>query len=135
MVAQQCRRHRRQGFNSWVGKISRRRAWQPTPIFFPGESHGQRSLAGCSPWGCKESGTTERLTHARPALLCFEDDCIFRRLRVCADPASRESGGAVFPRAPAQLCQCLILVILEPFQTLHQPKDYNLKAQVMGSIL
>ena len=36
--------------------------WQPTPSSLPGKSHGQRSLAGCSPWGCKESGTTERLT-------------------------------------------------------------------------
>ena len=35
----------------WVGKIPRRRAWQPTPVFLPGESHGQRSLAGCSWWG------------------------------------------------------------------------------------
>ena len=35
-----------------------RRAWQPTPVFFPGESHGQRSLVGYSPQGCKESNTT-----------------------------------------------------------------------------
>ena len=33
--------------------------WQPIPVFLPGESHGQRSLAGCSPWGHKESDTTE----------------------------------------------------------------------------
>ena len=39
-----------------------RRAWQPTPIFLPGESHGQRSLAGYSPWGHKESDVTERLS-------------------------------------------------------------------------
>ena len=39
-----------------------RRKWQPTPVFFPGESHGQRSLAGCSPWGRKKLDTTERLT-------------------------------------------------------------------------
>ena len=32
----------------------------PTPVFLPGESHGQRSLVGCSPWGCKESDTTEQ---------------------------------------------------------------------------
>ena len=38
-----------------------RRQWQPTPVFLPGESHGRRSLGGCSPWGCKESDTTERL--------------------------------------------------------------------------
>ena len=35
------------------------REWQPTPVFLPGESHGQRSLTGYSPWGHKESDTTE----------------------------------------------------------------------------
>ena len=42
-----------------------RRAWQPTPIFWPGESHGQRSLVGYSPWGCTESDTTEQLSTAQ----------------------------------------------------------------------
>ena len=46
-------------FHPWVGKIPWRRTWQPTPAFLPGESHGQRSLAGYSPWGHKESDTTE----------------------------------------------------------------------------
>ena len=55
----QCRRHKRCRFNPWVGKIPWRRAWQPTPGFLPGESHGQRSLAGYSPLGCKELDTTE----------------------------------------------------------------------------
>ena len=41
-------------FNPWVRKISWRRAWQPTPVFLPRELHGQRSLAGDSPWGHKE---------------------------------------------------------------------------------
>ena len=49
----QCRRHRRPRFNPWVRKIPWRRTWQPTPVFFPGESHGQRNLVGYSPWGCK----------------------------------------------------------------------------------
>ena len=44
---------------SLVGKIPWRRAWQPTPIFLPGESHGQRSLVGYSPWGHKESDKIE----------------------------------------------------------------------------
>ena len=39
-----------------------RRAWQLTPVFLPGEFHGQRSLVGYSPWGCKEPDTTEKLT-------------------------------------------------------------------------
>ena len=44
------------------GKCPCRRKWQPTPVFLPGESHGQRSLAGYSPWGCKELDTTEQLS-------------------------------------------------------------------------
>ena len=46
-------------FDPWVGKIHWRRAWQPTPVFLPGASRGQRSLAGCSPQGHTESDTTE----------------------------------------------------------------------------
>ena len=52
----QCWRH---GFDPWVRRISCRRKWQPTPVFFPGQSHGQRSLAGYNPWGHKESDRTE----------------------------------------------------------------------------
>jgi len=44
---------------TWVQKIPWRRAWQPTPVFLPGESQGQRSLVDYSSWGCKESDTTE----------------------------------------------------------------------------
>ena len=43
-------RRKRYGFNSWVGKISWRMVWQPTPVFLPGESHGQRSVVGCRLW-------------------------------------------------------------------------------------
>ena len=56
-----CRRHR---FDPWLRKIPWNRKWQPTPVFLLGKSHGQRSLAGYSPWGCKESDTTGQLhTH------------------------------------------------------------------------
>ena len=41
-----CRTHRRHGFNPWVRKIPWRRKWQPTPVFLPGESHGQRKPGG-----------------------------------------------------------------------------------------
>jgi len=47
---------RRHGFDPWVGKIPWRQKLQPTPVFFPGKFHGQRSLVGYSPWGHKESG-------------------------------------------------------------------------------
>ena len=49
----------RHGFHPWVWKIPWRREWQPTPVFLPRESQGQRSLVGYSPQGCKESDTTE----------------------------------------------------------------------------
>ena len=52
-------RRKRHGFDPWMGKIPWRRAWQPTVVFLPGELHGQRSLVGHSPWGCKESDITE----------------------------------------------------------------------------
>ena len=64
----QCRWHKRGGFNPWVRKIPWRRKWQPTPVFLPGESHGQMSLEGYCPWGCKESDITEQRT---PMLVVF----------------------------------------------------------------
>ena len=50
---------KKHGFDPWVRKNPWKRAWQPTPVFLPGESHGWRSLAGYSPWGLKELGKTE----------------------------------------------------------------------------
>ena len=47
--------HKRHWFDPWVRKIPWRRTWQPIPVFLPGESQGQRSLVGYSPWGHKES--------------------------------------------------------------------------------
>ena len=55
----QCKRCKGCGSNLWVRKIPQRRKWQPTPVFLHGKSHGQRSLAGYSPWGCKKSDMTE----------------------------------------------------------------------------
>ena len=54
------------GFNPWVGNIPWRRKWQSTPVFLPGESHGQRSLVGYSPWTHKELDTSDRVTNTFP---------------------------------------------------------------------
>ena len=59
----QCRKHR---FNSWVETIPWRRKWHPPPVFLPWKFHRQRTLAGYSPWGHKESDTTEQLNHQPP---------------------------------------------------------------------
>ena len=60
-----CRymRHKRCEFSLWVGKIPWRRAWQPTPVFLPRESLGQRSLVGYTPQGCTELDTTKVIKH------------------------------------------------------------------------
>ena len=55
----------RHGFDPWVGKIPCRRAWQPTPVFLPGEAHGWGSLEGFSPQSLKELDTTEAAYHTR----------------------------------------------------------------------
>ena len=52
----QCRRHR---FDTWVRKVPWRKEWLPTPVFLPGEFHGQRSLVGYSPWDRKGLDRTE----------------------------------------------------------------------------
>ena len=67
----QCRRPKRRercGFDPWVRKTPWRRAWQPTPVFFPGESHGQRSLVGYRPWSHKESDMLKGLSMARTGM-------------------------------------------------------------------
>ena len=53
---------KRPGFDLWIKKIPWIKEWQPTPVFLPEESHGQKSLAGYSPWDRKKSNTTERQT-------------------------------------------------------------------------
>ena len=70
LVAQQWRirlQCKRPKFDHWIRNIPWRRAWQPTPVFLPGDSHGQRSLAGYSPWGRKESDMTEATEHQHSA--------------------------------------------------------------------
>ena len=57
-------------FYHWPNCLLRRRQWHPTPVLLPGKSHGWRSLVGCSPWGRKESDTTEWL-HFHFSLACI----------------------------------------------------------------
>ena len=60
-----CRRRKKIRFYPWVGKIPCRRKWQPTPVFLPGESHGQRSLVGYSAWSHKKLDMIEATYYTR----------------------------------------------------------------------
>ena len=68
-----CLQCGRPGFSPWVGKSPWRRKWQSTPVLLPRKSHGQRSLAGYSPRGRKESDTTERLSTAQHRFLYLKN--------------------------------------------------------------
>ena len=69
----QCRRHKWYRFNPWVGTIPWRRSWQPTLVFLPGESSGQRSLVGYSPQGHKELDMTEVTWHIHSRKVNYGD--------------------------------------------------------------
>ena len=62
MAQQVKKRHRRDGFDPWVGKIPWRRKWQSSPVLLPEKPHGKRSLVGYGPWGYKELDMTEQLS-------------------------------------------------------------------------
>ena len=63
------------GFDLWVRKSPWRRKWQPTSVFLPGKSHGQSSLVGYNPWGCKESGMAEGLSRSTiTESLCYSPE-------------------------------------------------------------
>ena len=87
-----CRRPR---FDPWVRKIPWRRKWQSTPVFWPGESHGQRSLVGYSPRGGKEWDTTERLSmHACQWSSCPGPSSASGRNQLSLEEEGGEVGGA-----------------------------------------
>ena len=114
--AWQCRRH---GFNPWVGKIPWRRAWQPTPVFLPGESHGQRNKVGYSPWGYKDSDSTEATENNTQYDLPVANPSLWNW-----DP---------FPIINTRmLIQCLTLSLLLYFFLLHES---FLRAEKHGAIM
>ena len=84
--AWQCRRCRRRGFNLWIRKIPWSKKWQPALVFLPGKFHGQRSLVGYSPWGCKESDTPQRL-NARVHTDKKTDRLTHKHIAYCWGPA------------------------------------------------
>jgi len=68
------------GFDPWVGKIPWRKAWQPTPVFLPGEFHEQRSLEDYSSWDHKESDMTEYVCTYIYVCVCV---CVY--IYVCSE--------------------------------------------------
>ena len=73
-----------------------KRQWHPTPVLLPGEYHGQKSLVGCSPWGRKESDTTERL-HFPFSLSALEKEmAAHSSVLAWRIPGTAEPGGPPF---------------------------------------
>ena len=133
----QCRRP---GFDPCVGKIPWRSKWQPTPVFLPGKSHGQRRLAGCGPWCCKRD-TTQRLNKFMivraqsftylmklscdyflvmlfaPATVCFSPPGSRVEspvcLSLCLSNLSFLTAGSDHALLPVDICSCLLFLLLQ----------------------
>ena len=115
----QCRRQKRQGFHPWAGKIPRRSARQPTPVFLPGIPW-MEVLAGHSPWSHTESDTTEATKHA-----CIPQYNVFKDYSLCA--MSQDSAFSKLNNNPSyvytsfNLCLCFCS-IAKSWLTLCEPK-------------
>ena len=115
-ICLQCARR----FDPWFGKISWRREWQPTPVFLPEESHGQKSLVSPSPWGHKESDLTERLTHIVKGFsevneaevdVFLELSCFFND---SADVGNLISGSSAFSKSSLNIWKFMVHTVLKP---------------------
>ena len=106
-----CLKRRSCSLDLWIGKIPRRRKWQLTLVFLPGKFHGQRSLAGYSPWGHKESDTTEN-AHMQGNCATLSDTCSDCIAIVIPELFA-------FPNAPQSLSSFLVSL------TLHMTVMYN----------
>ena len=136
--AWQCKRHKSLGFSPWVGKIPWRRKWQPTPMFLPGKSHGQRSLADYSSWGHRELDMTEwllllLLSHVRRVQLCVPHRRQPTRLPRPWDSPGKNTGvGCHF------LLQCMKVKseseVAQLCLTLLDPMDCNLPGSSVHGI-
>ena len=85
-----CKRHKRHRFDPWVAKIPWRRVWQPTPVFLPRESHGQRSLEGYTIHGVTKSQTQlQRLSTGACKLHMHESETCPQRSLFCRSPWGR----------------------------------------------
>ena len=120
-----CLQCGRPGFDPWVRKIPWRRKWQPTPVLLPEKFHGLRSLVGYSPWGHKESDTTEQLHftsldfmgwYATSKEICLWGFCSVQLPHLLAQPSLRQKqsqGGEEFLFPASHGC----VVVLELNQT------------------
>ena len=92
----------------WVRKIPWNRKWQTTPVFFPGEFHGQRSQAGYSPWGHKESDMIEWLTYT-----------VWHQIINCSEPRGKGNIGCKYTYDNKILCDFYLNVIFSPIWLFH----------------
>ena len=121
----QCRRR---WFVPGVRKTPWSRKWQPTPVFLPGESHGQRSLAGYSPWGHRESDTTDPLTFSLFILLVEGAAECLRQEPTVFSPAA--SWGL---KSPFYFLQTLTPYFLFHFGGQRKPSFWQQHFQCRGS--
>ena len=100
----------RPGLDHWVGKIHWRRAWQPTPVFLPGESHGQRSLVGYSPWGRRVWDDWATNTHVCAHAYMTMCMHVYQHMHACLCVC-------VWKEAVTKLCYWQVLLSMQNLET------------------
>ena len=91
-------------FNPWVGNVPWRREWQPTPVFLPAEFHGQRSLAGYSPWVAEsQTRLSDTHTHTHTHTHTFISVYLFRKV-LCKSCVSQKTKCKLGSDEPGGAC-------------------------------
>ena len=122
----QRRRHERCKFDPWVRKMHWRRAQQPTPVFLPGESHGQTNLADYSPQAHKESDTAEETQHTGTHRLIIEE---FSKSQQCCNILSIWSWASPASFKNQNKCLRALRYTLFFFFTIFSHFYFNSKSQ------
>ena len=102
-----------------VGKIPWWRAWQPTTVFLAGEPHGQRCLAGYSPWGCKQLDTIEQLLTTQHKIYIVQFSSVTQSCLTLSDPINRSTPGPPVHHQLPEFTQTHVHQVSDAIQPSH----------------
>ena len=119
----QCRTCKRCSFSPYVGKIPGRREWQPTPVFLPGEFLRQRSLAGYSPWGHKESDTTDQVRATHNCFSSVQFSSVAQSCPTPCDPMNCSTPGLPVHHQLPEFTQTHVHRVSDAIQPSHPPSS------------
>ena len=113
--------------------FARRRQWQPTPVFLPGESQGRGSLVGCCPWGRTESDTTEVTQQLSSSLLLYDNNSVYVLIQQCLTLCDSMDCSPPGSSVPGSLQVRILEWVAMPFSKgSSQPRNQTYLSYVSG---